>query len=292
MKTILALLFLCLAVNANAERIDKTLKVDKDGDIRIEVIEGKVVVEGWDKPSVRVTGNVPELEDFVFRTDGDQTLIEIESEHGFWGGRKSGGYAKLTIYAPKQSAIYTEGVSSSFVITNMDNTVRSSTMSGDISLEGGRGKVHLESVSGDVTALNSNGKVTLESVSGDIEAKVESSFFEAQSVSGSIEAVIGESEHVELATVSGDIEVDLKLMAGSELDADTVSGDIELKFLNDKLDASFEIETGPGGDIRNFITKDRQSKSFAFSGSMEFEVGKGSASVEVETMSGTIRIDK
>ncbi len=292
MKTILTLLLLCLAFNANAERVDKTLEVDRDGDIRIEVIEGKVVVEGWDKPSVRVTGQVPDIENFVFKTGGDDTLIEVESKHGFWGGHKRGGYAKLTVYAPKQSKIYTEGASSSFVITGMNSSVSASTMSGDITLEGGRGKVDLESVSGDVTALNSTGKLTLASVSGDIEAKVKSKFFEAQSVSGSIEADIGEADHVELETVSGDIEANLFLMKSGELDADTVSGDIELKFLNDNLDASFEIDTGPGGDIRNLITDDKQTKSFAFSGSMEFKVGKGSASVEIETMSGTVRIEK
>jgi len=292
MKTILTLLLLGLALNANAERVDKTLKVDLDGDIRIEVIEGKVVIEGWDKPAVRVTGNVPDMDDFVFVSDGDETMIEVESEHGFWGRHKRGGYAKLTINVPHRSNIISEGASSSFVIAGIKGTVRTSTMSGDISLDGGVGKVHLESVSGDVVAINSQGKLTLESVSGDIEAKVKSDFFEAESVSGSIEASIGKADHVELQTISGDIEVDLSLIKGGELEADTVSGDIDLKFLNDKLDASFEIDTGPGGSVRNLITDDKQDSSFAFSGSMEFKVGKGSSSVEIETMSGTVRIDQ
>jgi len=293
MKTILTLLLFSLAFSVSAERIDKSLKVEANGDIRIEVIEGKVVVEGWDKPEVRVTGNVVKLENFVFESSGDDTLIEIESEHGFWGGYKNSGYAKLTVYVPRTSSIYTEGASTSFMITGMDGTIDANSMSGDISLDGGRGKIELESVSGDVTAVGSKGKLSLASVSGDIEAKVDSNHFEAASVSGSIRASIGEAEHVEISSVSGDIETNLALKADGELEAETVSGDIDIKFLNDELDASFEIDTGPGGDIRNRITDDKRTGgTFVFSGSMEFKVGRGAASVDIETMSGTVSIEK
>lgn len=293
MKNLIALLLFSIAFTANAERVDKTLEVDANGDIRVEVIEGKVVIEGWDKNEIRVTGNVPDLDQFVFRTSGDDTRIEVESKHGFWGNWKGGGYSKLTIYCPRGSSIMTEGASSSFAITGIEGSVNSSTMSGDISLQGGNGKVKLESVSGDVDIVDAKGKISLASVSGDVSAKVEARHFEAQSVSGSIDASIGMAEHVELESVSGDIELIFELAKSGELDADTVSGDIDIKFLNDDLDASFEIDTGPGGDIRNLVSDDKQSSSsFAFSGSLEFKVGKGRGSVNLETMSGTVKIDR
>jgi DUF4097 and DUF4098 domain-containing protein YvlB len=291
MKTLLTLILLATAANASAERIDKTINVEPDGEVRIEVIEGKVVVEGWDKSEVRVEGDIPNAKEFVFKNSGRVTSIEVESEHGFWGG-KGDGYAKLTVYAPRNSSVNMEGASSSFLITGMNGNVDASSMSGDISLKGGRGKVELESVSGDIDVIDATGKVSLSSVSGDVSAKASAEYFEAQSVSGDIEASIGQSNHVELASVSGDIDLVFEMTNGGELDADTVSGNIDIRFLNKDLDAKFEIETGPGGDVRNRITDDKSTSFMSFSGSLEFTVGKGSGSVDLETMSGTIDISR
>ena len=289
---IAALLLYSFALTAQAENVDQTLEASPNGDVYIDVIEGRVVVEGWDKDEVRVTGNIPDIEQFVFRSSGGDTRIEVESKNGFWGNWKSSGFAKLTIYCPRGSSLRIEGISSSHVITDIGGTVQASTMSGDISLKGGSGKVQLESVSGEIDVVDATGKINLSSVSGHISAKVDSHNFEAQSVSGAIEASIGTADSVELSSVSGNIELVFELGKGGELDAETVSGDIDIEFLNDDLDAAFEIETGPGGDVRNLISNDTASKSFSFSGSLEFELGSGNGSVELETMSGTVKIDK
>ena len=286
------LILASISLTANAENIDRTLDASPTGEVRIDIIEGRVVIEGWDKNQVRVTGDVPDLEEFVFLTSGEDTLIEVEHKGGFWGNWKSQGNAKLTIYVPRESSIASEGISTSFVITGVEGAVDSSTMSGDISLDGGNGKVQVESVSGDVDITGAKGKISLSSVSGDVSAKVDSHHFEAQSVSGRIDASIGMSEHVELASVSGDIDLIFELAKSGELEAETVSGDIDVKFLNEELDASFDIETGPGGDVRNLISDDKSSSSFSFSGSLEFEMGKGNGSVDLETMSGTVKVDQ
>lgn len=293
MKTLLTLILLATASVAQAERIDKTLDVDPNGLIRTEIIEGKVLVEGWNKSQIRVTGDVDNARDFVFKTDGNETLIETESKGGFWGGNNNGGHAKLTIYVPRQSALLLEGVSTSFAIIKVNGPVNVSTMSGDISLEGGIDKIKLESVSGEIDIINAKGDVSVSSVSGDINARVDANDFEAQTVSGDIDAEIGKSEHVELSSVSGDIEVTLALRDGGELDADTVSGDIDITFTNkDELDASFEIETGPGGQVKNRITDDKTTSFMSLSGSLQFKLGRGKSEINLETMSGTITIDR
>jgi DUF4097 and DUF4098 domain-containing protein YvlB len=186
----------------------------------------------------------------------------------------------------------TEGASSSFAITGVEGKVDASTMSGDLKLDGGSGKIEMESVSGDVTVIDARGKLDLASVSGDIRVKADAERFEANSVSGNIKASIGRSERVRLESVSGDIDLRVDMLESGELDADTVSGDVNIFFLNKDLNATFEIETGPGGDVKNMITSDRGSKFMTFSGSLEFKVGKGNGSVDIETMSGTIRIDQ
>ena len=293
MRSLIFLTLFGASLVAHAERIDQTLSVEPDGTIKIDVIDGDVSVIGWDKPEVRVVGDVPNADDqFVFKTNGDSTRIEVESEHGYWGRGKHGGSTSITVYCPADSNVRSDGASASFSIKGVKGSVDVSTMSGNIDLEGGDGKVELESVSGDVTVNDAKGRLNLASVSGDVVANVIASFFDAQTVSGDITAEIGTSDSVELESVSGDIDIKFSLSNDGRLDADTVSGDVEIHFNEDNINASFDLETGPGGDIKNRISDDKSTSVFSLSGSLDFKMGNGDASINIETMSGTIKLEK
>jgi len=290
---LLAGLALSISSIADAEKIDRTLDVQEQGRIIIDVMDGDIEVKGWDKPQVRIVGDVPINEhNFTFRTKGGRTVIEHSGEHGFWKSRRSGSHAELTIYAPRMSSFRIDGTSAAYVLSNIAGQVRANTMSGDIELDGGTGSVELESVSGDVVVKGASGRLNLSSVSGDIEASGKAQQFDAQTISGSIRAEIGKSSDVKLESVSGDIEVLLELAQSARLLAGTVSGDIDISFDSDTISASFDIETGPGGDINNKISNHKAQSDFSFSGSMRFTLGDGDSSVNLETMSGTIEIDK
>lgn len=291
MRILITLFLLIAPFGVYAERIEQSLEADLKGELDIDIMDGRVKLIGWDKPMVRIDGQVSgKSNDFVFERDGDSIRIELSGKHGFWGNRRDGN-VDLVISAPHQSKVTAEGHSVSFDFSDLVSSIRANTMSGDIDLEGGRGKIDLESVSGDVTVNGASGKLNLSSVSGDIQANATAKHFDARSVSGDIDANIGMAERVELQTVSGDIEVRLGLDIDARLDADTVSGDIELNFENDKLNASFDIETGPGGDIKNRISGDQVAGRSVFSGSLEFKLGDGDARVNLETMSGTIELN-
>lgn len=297
MKNATIILFACLAITvsnfAEAEKIDRTLDVVDQGQIDINVMDGDIIIKGWDKPQVRVVGDVPINEhNFTFQSRGDRTQIEHSGEHGFWNRNRSGSYAKLTIYAPRNSNFRVDGTSTGYELQNIGGQVRVNTMSGDIELDGGAGDVELESVSGDIVVKGASGRLNLSSISGDIEASGKAQQFDAQSVSGSIRAEIGKSNDIKLESVSGDIEVVLELAENARLLAGTVSGDIDINFDSDAINASFDIETGPGGEIENKISNHKTTSNFSFSGSMRFTLGDGDSTVNLETMSGTIEIDK
>ena len=292
----LALLPLLLTVSlaAHADKIDRILDVKSHGRVDIEIMDGHVVIEGWDKPQVRIVGEVPiNGHNFSFETNGSDTKIEHTGEHGFWNKRHGGGsYADLTIYAPRNSSFRVDSTSAEYNVKNIQGQVRAKTMSGDISLDGGIGNVDLASVSGNVTVTGSYGRLNLSSVSGNVKADGDAEQFEAQTVSGDIRARIGPSNRINLESVSGDIDLRVKLGKRARLDANTVSGDIEVEFDSQPINASFEIETGPGGEVSNLLSNHKSSKSFSFSGSMSFSIGNGNSTVNLETMSGTVEIDQ
>ncbi|MGK0375491.1 MAG: DUF4097 and DUF4098 domain-containing protein YvlB [Arenicella sp.] len=292
----LALLPLILSVSlvAQADKIDRIVEVEENGRINIEIMDGIIVIEGWDKPQVRVVGELPlKGHNFSFESNGSNTKIEHTGEHGFWNKRTGGGsYADLTIYAPRNSSFRIDSTSAEYLLKGIQGQVRANTMSGDISLEGGNGSVDLQSVSGNVIVTGSSGRLNLSSVSGNIRADGEAEQFEAQTVSGDIRARIDSSNRINLESVSGDIDVSVKLGQRARLDADTVSGDIEVEFDSGPINASFEIETGPGGSVNNSLSDDKAEKSFSFSGSMRFTLGSGDRTISLETMSGSINIDQ
>jgi len=291
MRILITLILLSHSFGAYAERIEKSIEANPKGELDIEVMDGLVKFIGWDKPEIRINGEISgENSEFLVDRDGDTVRIELLGKHGYWGHRRD-RRVNLTINLPRENEVNASGHSVNFGFKNLVSSIRASTMSGDIALEGGNGKVDLESVSGDVVVNGASGKLHLSSVSGDIDANATAKHFDAKSVSGDIEANIGMSERIELETVSGDIDIRLGLADDARLDADTVSGDIEVQFENEELNASFDIETGPGGDIRNLLSDEESTRSSVFSGSLEFELGQGDGTVRLETMSGTIKLD-
>lgn len=296
--TLLSLLFsvpiFSVPISAHAEKIDDILDVQPDGRINIEIMDGRIMVEGWDKPQVRIVGDLPiDKHNFIFKTKGSNTTIEHTGEHGFWNSlRRSGSYADLTVYAPHNSSLRIDSVSAEYILKNIKGQVRASTMSGNISLEGGVGGIDLESVSGNVIVEGASGRLNLTSISGNIEANGSAEQFDAQTVSGNIHARIGTSNRINLESISGDIDLKVSLSDDARLDADTVSGDIEIEFGSPSINASFDIETGPGGNVNNLVSDHKSENKFSFSGAMRFKLGDGDSSVNLETMSGTIKIDR
>jgi DUF4097 and DUF4098 domain-containing protein YvlB len=291
MKTIISILLFTLAWNAHADQIDKTIKVQANGEVHIEITDGRIKMEGWNKSEIRVVGNISRKpDDFVFETHGKNTRIELSGDSHSWWGNNSAS-ADLKIYIPRANSIIADGVSVDFSFDDFSRSVRANTISGNLELSNGSGKIDLSTVSGDITVNDAQGKLDLASVSGDIEVDGNAKYFDANSVSGSISARIGMAERIELETVSGDIEIELGLTEDARLEADTVSGDIDLQFANPKINTTFEIETGPGGRVKNRLSDDKMSKNMTFSGSLEFSLGSGESSVDLETMSGTITLE-
>ena len=110
---------LLMSFVASAEKIDRTLEVEAGGRIAIEIMDGQVTIEGWDKPQIRVVGDVSISNDnFTFKTDGSNTIIEHEGEHRFWNSRGSGSYADITIYAPRTSDFRIDSTSACLLYTS------------------------------------------------------------------------------------------------------------------------------------------------------------------------------
>jgi len=297
MKYQISSLLLLIAISTTTfagEKIDKTLAVQPNGSVEIIVVKTDVEVKVWDKAEVRVVGELDDAaERFIFETSGSETTIEIEIDDGHFGRHWSmDSDSHLTIHIPSNSSLHAGGVSSDFSVTGVKGGTEVESVSGDIDIIGSIERIEIESVSGDINIKDSSGKMDISSVSGDITTNGKALHFTAQTVSGDIEASIGISEQLDLTTVSGDIEIDFVLAEDGHIEADTVSGDVTLNFANDVVNARFDIDTGPGGDIDNNITDDKPDSSFIGSEEIKFTSGNGNGTVDINTMSGNIDLEK
>lgn len=297
MKYKISSLLLLLTVSATAfagEKIDKTLVVESGGEVEIIVVRTDVDIEVWDKSEVRVVGELDEAaERFTFETSGNKTTIEIEIDDDSFGRHWSmDSDSQLTVYMPGNSSLNVGGVSSDFTVKDVKGGVDVDSVSGDVDIRGVTELIEIETVSGDIVIEDSSGTMKISSVSGDIVTDGKAIRFTAQTVSGDVEASVGMTEQLDLTTVSGDLEIDFILAKDGSIEADTVSGDVTLNFANDVVNARFDIDTGPGGDIDNNITDDKPDSSFIGSEEIKFTSGNGKGSVDINTMSGNIDLEK
>ncbi len=144
-------------------------------------------------------------------------------------------------------------------------------------------KIEVESVSGSVRILDTTAhELDVEAVSGDLMIEnAQTHKLSAESVSGSIQ-VQGDFNNVEFSTVSGSVAV----TPGKDisfLDADTVSGDIEIKLPED-IDGFRVTYSALSGDLRCDFPGQTNKKTLTYQ--------NGRADFNLETVSGKISIEQ
>jgi DUF4097 and DUF4098 domain-containing protein YvlB len=170
-------------------------------------------------------------------------------------------------------------------ISNIASGVRAHTGSGDIEIDGAKGSVYARAGSGTIHATNiaggfdgqtGSGHLTLEqSAPGSVRAQTGSGGLELRNVNGSLEALAG----------SGDIRVQGQATGAWVLH--TGSGSVDLRF---PQNASFDLDahTGSGSiDLSQPVNVQGSINRKDVKG----KVGGGGVPVEVQTGSGSIRIE-
>ena len=201
-----------------ATPVNETRPLDATGQVHISNVKGSIIVRTWNKPEVRVTGSLGKGAEKL-EIDGDPSSIDIEVKFpnnstgwNLWG--RSGNKMEPTVLEvtiPQRASLDIESVSANVDVQQM----------------AGR-KLSVSSVSAPiVVTASSPGQAKFENVSGDITLRITSADVEASSVSGDVKLGGGLNGQVDLETVSGNIT--LLAQPLSKLNANTVSGDLDLK---------------------------------------------------------------
>ena len=169
-------------------------------------------------------------------------------------------------------------------VSALEGPLRTSTTSGDITLGQATGSIALSTTSGEIRLEEAKGDFDAESTSGDIRVESLEGSFRMSATSGEL-SVSRASGFGTAHSVSGDIRIFLADLAG-DMDISTTSGTVDLAF-PESADFRFRFGT-TSGDCGTFfddaLSFDKRGKN------AEGELGAGTHSVEVSTVSGDLDI--
>lgn len=277
------LLWLPAAVWAGSE-IERVVEARPDGLVTISNVAGSVVVIGWDRNEVEVTGTLGRgVEELDVESRGRSVEIEVDLVSR---SRGRDGNADLEIRVPRGSELDVEVVSAEVEISEVEGEVTVESVSGAIDVEGAPKELDVESVSGAIDIDAEVEQVVAESVSGEIRLRGAMREIEAETVSGEIDIEAGEIAQAELSTTSGHIEIAGALAAGAEIEVESHSGSVELG-LPSSTSARFDVATH-SGRITNQLGPPPDRNRYGPGKELEFSIGGGAARVTIDTFSGSV----
>jgi DUF4097 and DUF4098 domain-containing protein YvlB len=205
-------------------------------ELEVKVPVGEIVVESVDgeESSVVVEGSERMLELMDVRQDGRRIVVELRGKKPFGitisiGDLSFGNSGSLTVRArvPHGSAVELASASADAEMRGRFRTLESKTASGDLKL---RGEVEedaqIKTVSGDVVLEQVHGDLSFTSVSGDVTVRRAGASVGGRTVSGDVRLESTRQGNVSLQSVSGDLEVGVEAGANLDVDANSVSGDL------------------------------------------------------------------
>ena len=288
-------IFLCGVLLSSAamagEEIDKTLAADADGEVLVSNIAGEVVIHGWKKNEVRVTGELGKgTKELVFERDGPNVVIKVEIGKG--KHRRVGG-TDLEIWLPQQSEIEVVTVSADIEVEDAHGEQHLHSVSGSVDTQIWDNDLYVRSISGDANVVGHGhpGMVTINLISGDVEVENVSGEIEGQSISGDLTLELAEIVRARVRTTNGDMEVTGKLAKGARVMVDSINGDAILIF-DGSVNADIEIETF-NGDIDNcFGPEARRTSKYAPGRELSFTEGDGNGEIRIKTLNGDVTLCK
>jgi DUF4097 and DUF4098 domain-containing protein YvlB len=273
---------------ARADEVDERRPAASDGLVEIENPAGSVRVIGWSKGEVAVTGTVGHRASLTLTGPPHRIHVEVEVQ-----GNPHATRSDIEVHVPAGSRVSVESFASAITVSDVTGPVTAETVNGAVSVSGSLKEVSAESVNGAVDVSGASARVHAGTVNGALTIQGARGEVEANTVNGELRVVGGGAfTRAHLESVSGSIRFQGELGPHAELQAQTVSGEVELT-LPASTAADFTVNTFSGDVDTDFAAQYRNPGGRnSPQKELTFSIGGGGAKVAIETLSGAIRLRK
>lgn len=222
----------------------ETFEVDAPT-VSVRQISGRVVIEAANdqRTEVVLTGQQAMVDAVEVEHSGREITIAVAKPRRRFGALVLTRDQAVDIHVriPANTSLRLATVSGDVNVTATCADARYNTVSGDLLIKGGAANVHLNTVSGDVRFDGAFTEMIAKSVSGDMTITThQGGSLTVSSVSGDIEVLLaaGVAIDIEARSLSGDLNSDIPLASDGEFAGEdqplrvigkTVSGDLHIR---------------------------------------------------------------
>jgi DUF4097 and DUF4098 domain-containing protein YvlB len=286
---VVALLVTALPLAALAGTpIDKRAPADPRGTVEISNTAGSVLVTGWDRNEVEVSGELGKGTERLDFTVGDKvTRIKVVLPE-----RASNvDETDLVVNVPVGSLVSVNTVSADIGVQSVRGTQRLQSVSGDLRTETSGEDLECRTVSGDVTIAGSGqkGLVSITTVSGNATATRLAGEVNGSTVSGDFTLAVGATSRSRLRSTSGNLTLQGSLAPDARVDIESISGDVRLDLVG-KVGADYDVASFSGEIRPCFGPKPVRTDEYAPGKEWRHREGDGSGRVRIKTLSGDIDV--
>lgn len=275
-------------------KVERGLRLDADGSIRITNLVGSVRVTGWDRDSVSLRGSIPKG-DKLFMGGGPRGMkMFIETLND-----RNPQPSTLEVMVPARAKVWVKTATAQIDVSGITGELDLYVVGGKIRVSGKPAELNAEAIDGDIEVNGKPGWLRAKSASGTVTLNGSSPDASISTVSGGITVNSvpaegqGKFERAKIETVTGPIRFNADIEKGAAIDFDTHSGSMDIAIPR-RTGADFEIAS-IAGTISNELNYSKPVKGRYGRGSeLVMTNSSGGARVNIRSFKGpvTLRIAK
>jgi hypothetical protein len=269
-----------LAALALVQQIDTTVPAQQGQRLVVDAYGGEIDVKTWGRNAVRVEADPSSRTNVEISSSGG--AVEVRTE----GRRGPPSAVDLHITVPTWMGLDLSGVYTDVTVNGTRAPISVETVQGEVDVTGGDGLVSLRSVQGSVRLRNAKGRIAVNSVNEDVRVSDAAGEIAAETVNGEIILERVDATSLEATTVNGDVGYDGPIRNGGRYTLSSHNGDVTLA-MAPTSSATVSVSTFNGEFESEFpvtMREARKGKRFSFT------VGGGSAQVSLESFQGTVQL--
>jgi hypothetical protein len=218
------------------EVTEKVFSFAPGGTIEVESQNGRIVVEAWDRPQVRVqmTREVRTAEDETARSLMKQLTADVTV---------GGSHMKIVSVYPKREKVVGfwdligHGVQSTnihyYLQVPRQSLLDLVTANGEVRVRGTEGKLHALTTNGDIDLTSVSGGADVRTTNGEIRIARLEGLADAQTTNGSVAAEITSvpsTGSMVFHTTNGNVQLALPRDVHADVDANTTNGRVSINY--------------------------------------------------------------
>jgi DUF4097 and DUF4098 domain-containing protein YvlB len=235
--SLLLLAILTPPAMAQSRTVSRGWRVTPNAAVKIYVVSGSLVVEGWGEDSVVISGTLAAGESLF--GGGSLSGLKVGAE-----GTTRSGASRLVVHVPAGIQLVVRSGAANVEVRGVNASADIGSAAGDVHLSGELRMISVESLSGNVHVAGSAPTLRVRNSNGEINIAGQFRETVLTNVNGAIHLVGLPIGRARIETVEGEVRVEGRVDPAGSLDIETFGGAVSLEFPV-RQQAVLDVRTSP-----------------------------------------------